>query len=201
MTPEDFALALETQQAQRRLGVRVQSIEELVTGIRQKPAKKSHSHPIPFTPVVRYAAPNSRNPAPVIPFTGGPSLGGTMESNTIVSHKAVARLEAKMKETGATAAQVANAFRVYMHLSARLGFETPRTGCTIASIARDLDVQYTQATRAVSALEAADLIARPVGGREREILASPSYMYRGRSARFGDVLAEYEKATGKVATT
>lgn len=122
-----------------------------------------------------------------------------MRSNFTVSHEALAVIRDRLKAEGCTPARAALVTQVFLEAAASLPVESAKATMSAADIAERLGLGKSAIGEALSTLEAAGVIARTKDGRSRPIWISPKFVYRGRSAMFAGVLAEFETIAGSTA--
>lgn len=197
VSPEDMASAMAVQDEQRRLGVRVSSIEELV-GLVDRPIRKPQNSYFPLKAAVSngskavYGIPTTTNCVPFFDRDRGSLLGKTMEANFCIAQAAVRELRSRLKAEGATPARAGLCVHAFLEIAAAVPNESTKSAMTAAELASILGTGKTPIGEAVATLEKAGIIRRVKEGRTLAIHVNPRFVYRGRSAMFGKVLAEFE---------
>lgn len=194
ISPEDLAIALAVQDEQRRLGVRVQSVEE-IAGLADPPARRVQVSK-PFRPGRQVVSKGAV--VPIVPGTE-PTIATTMHANYITSGDMMPVIEAA---PGLTGAQRGLLYRVMTALGTELQVDTCRVRISSRELATKLDMSPSMIHGALAQLEDLRLIHRPrgEGGRATAgIFVNPRYVARCRAARHADVMAEYRAAGGRQA--
>lgn len=192
-SPDDYALALSTRAAQIRLGLKPQSIEEILAG---KPTRKHEDRRANRAPNTAYGL---RSPAVVKMFPEpiyANQLRESMGPNATISGNLDVLLVERLADQ--TPAKVALAAFVMMHCASqlRMGSAFIADGIGAPQIAAAVRQQASTIHKLLDRLEEADFVCRIPGTRPARMLLNPAFTYKGRSADYAAVVAEWE--AGKI---
>lgn len=193
LSDEDLAMALDLQEQQRRLGCRVMPIEE-ICGL--SPARRTTTPGIHTGIQPSYTAPRASRRGQIVPFIENAreagALGSVMESNFTTATAAMKALRELAQAEGMTPGQVGICTQALLDLASSLPVESTKAALTATDLATIIGTGKTQVGDALSLLERAGILKRVTARRPHEIHLNPRYIYRGRAARFSEVLASYE---------
>lgn len=192
-SPDDYALALQTRSAQVRLGMKPQSIDEILAG---KPTSKVDRWRAVATFSPRAGAGThavvKRSPEPLYDNF----LKVHMGPNATISGNLDVLLVERLADQ--TPAKVALAAFVMMHCASqlRMGSAYIGEGLGAPQIAAAVRQQASTIHKLLDRLEEADFVCRIPGTRPAKMLLNPAFCYKGRSSDFAAVLEEWE--AGKI---